>query len=614
MKIKLNLARKGLLVLCLTLVFELALLAALSSLWINAAHQLSEERKAQEIISHLEKLSNLREKATIGLIKQIYWLHDSPDSARYHDTFSGFLERIPYETRKVKELVNNDPVNGEKAQKLEHVCLLGVRVIELERQAYQAQLPTHVLYVAKLQEISDAATAISTQMVDSYKHIQEAQSDNEKKSSQTILAAIAIGVVANVLLAFFAAFSFIRQIVTRIETIKRNSLNLAAGKPLSKPLSGDDEIVALDTVFHNMAEVLRESARKERALIDNAVEIICSIDADGRFASVNQAVKSIGYSPADLVGLKLYDLLAPKHRIESEKRIQNIICQRSSGCIETQLSSMDGNIVDVVISVQWSRVENALFCVMHDVSARKEAERRVSEFHSMVSHELRTPLTSIRAAFSLMESGLAGEIPAKCVDLVSIGLRESDRLIRLVNDILDLKKLEAAQFELSPQWVSARGISAAVLANFENTAIAQNVRLTSDFKAETAIYCDADRITQVLVNLIGNAIKYSPSGTEIQIRFESSADSVRYSVIDSGPGIAREKLRKLFNKFVQLDSSSTRAKGGTGLGLAICKAIVEQHGGQIGVDSTLGEGSTFWFTLPIVKDELSSQRAEKRIA
>jgi PAS domain S-box-containing protein len=236
--------------------------------------------------------------------------------------------------------------------------------------------------------------------------------------------------------------------------------------------------------------------------------------------------------------------------------------------------------------------------IVHDISERKEVERRVNEFYSTVSHELRTPLTSIRASLGLLEGGLAGDLSEKAVKLVSIARMESDRLIRLINDILDIRKIEAGKMELKLQRTRPRKLIDATTSSLQSIADEAGVKLTTDVQTDAVLNCDSDRMIQVITNLVSNAIKFSPRGSEISVKVRNTVDTCRFSVIDNGPGIRADQMPKLFGLFQQLDSSDSRPKGGTGLGLAICKAIVEQHGGKIGVSSA-GTGSTFYFDLPL---------------
>lgn len=236
--------------------------------------------------------------------------------------------------------------------------------------------------------------------------------------------------------------------------------------------------------------------------------------------------------------------------------------------------------------------------IQNDITARIDSERRVQEFYSVISHELRTPLSSIHGALTAIEEGSAGRINSQVMRLVRIGVDNSTRLMRLINDILDWKKLEAGKFKLNLREFDPADPVESVINELRIAADSKQVTLTSEILPHHNLVADQDRIIQVLNNLAANAIKFSAPGSLVKIRVEApSSDTIRFAVIDSGPGIPSDQMEKLFVRFQQLDSSDTRKKGGSGLGLAISKAIVELHGGNIGVNSTLGDGSKFWFEI-----------------
>jgi len=236
--------------------------------------------------------------------------------------------------------------------------------------------------------------------------------------------------------------------------------------------------------------------------------------------------------------------------------------------------------------------------IQNDVSARKEAERRVSEFYSVISHELRTPLTSINGALRVIEDGSSGRVNAGVMKMVKIALGNSDRLMRLISDILDLKKIEAGKFKLNLQKLPPSTVIDTVVEALKPLADEKKITLVKEVHTNQTLLFDPDRVVQILNNLTTNAIKYSPIGGDIVLKVERpSSDSTRFAVIDKGSGIPQEEMAKLFGRFQQVDSSDKRPNGGTGLGLFISKSLVELHGGHIGVESAPGLGSTFWFEI-----------------
>nr|MDZ7983048.1 PAS domain-containing protein [Aulosira sp. ZfuVER01] len=234
---------------------------------------------------------------------------------------------------------------------------------------------------------------------------------------------------------------------------------------------------------------------------------------------------------------------------------------------------------------------------IEDITESRIIEKMKNEFISIVSHELRTPLASIRGALGLLAAGVLKAQPETAQQMLEIAYNDTERLVRLVNDILDLEHLESNKFNLVKQWCDAatlirRSVEAVnALANENNISL---VMLLSSVQ----IWVDPDRIIQTLVNLIGNAIKFSPTNSTVAVSVEDGSDRVLFKVQDQGRGIPDNKLESIFGRFHQVDASDSRQKGGTGLGLAICRGIIQQHGGTIWAKSVLGEGSIFYFTIP----------------
>lgn len=234
-----------------------------------------------------------------------------------------------------------------------------------------------------------------------------------------------------------------------------------------------------------------------------------------------------------------------------------------------------------------------------DITEKKEEEKHIQEFYSMVSHELRTPLTSVHASLRIMEGGLVGPLSEKVQHIVQIARQESDRLIRLINDILDIRKIDADMLELKVREIDVAYIVEQSVSEMKGMADCAGVTLVSHLNWQGSFNADQDRTMQMLENLLSNAIKFSPSGAAVEVTVDRREDRLRFTVSDKGAGIASDKQHKLFCKFQQLDSSDSRPKGGSGLGLVITKAIAEQHGGTVGFDSEPGKGSNFWIELPL---------------
>ncbi len=234
--------------------------------------------------------------------------------------------------------------------------------------------------------------------------------------------------------------------------------------------------------------------------------------------------------------------------------------------------------------------------VFRDVTQRREVERMKDEFLSTVSHELRTPLTSMLGSLGMLGHAHR-DLPGQAQRMVTIARRSCDRLLRIINDILDVERIRSGKVRMERTPLEVRAVLAGTMREMAALADASGITLVLG-EAEGWAVADADRVTQTLTNIVGNAVKFAPPGTAVRLSAVAGDSEVIFSVADQGRGIPADKLTLIFEPFEQVDSSDSREKGGTGIGLAICRGIVERHGGRIWAESELGEGTTVHFTLP----------------
>lgn len=239
--------------------------------------------------------------------------------------------------------------------------------------------------------------------------------------------------------------------------------------------------------------------------------------------------------------------------------------------------------------------------IQNDITARIEAEERISDFYSIVSHELRTPIAKIKSSLAVIADGEAGAVSESVKRFVDISTKAADSLWRLLENILDFKKLESGKFRLLRQRLPLAQLVESAVVEFQPVAEAASVTVRCQCVDSPTVEADGQRVVQVLENLLSNAVKFSGPESEVIVKVLAHDSWARVEVTDSGPGIAAADTHKLFDKFQQLETPDRRTRGGTGLGLAVCKAIVEAHGGKVGLDSELGRGSTFWFELPVCR-------------
>jgi PAS domain S-box-containing protein len=348
----------------------------------------------------------------------------------------------------------------------------------------------------------------------------------------------------------------------------------------------------------------RAEADRRQAIFDSAMDAIITLNPSGGIESINKAAERMfGYTPPELVGRDIATLvpLAPG---EEGLFLDRVAAQglRDGDACQFDARRRDGSTfpIDVNLGEMMQPDGPHLVTVMRDCTERKRADLAKDEFVSTVSHELRTPLTSIAGSLGLLMGGAAGALSERGARLVSIAESNSRRLVRLINDILDMEKIQSGNLVFQLQPLDLGDLVGRALESVSGMASEFNVAFDYTPPAEpVTVRGDADRLMQVLTNLLSNAAKFSPDGGEVEIGVETVESTGRVWVRDHGPGVPPEFHDRIFGKFAQADSSDTRQKGGTGLGLAITREIVERHGGRIWFDSQPGDGATFTVQLPL---------------
>lgn len=722
LRLNLKLSHKGLILVSVPLFFELLFLGVLATLLNQAEMEKAKADHSRQIVSHCNTLVRLLYDAGTTIAGLTL-----TGSKMFSERYEQVIEQIPQEFHSLNDLVKTEPARLARLKRCENVANTAIDLLGDLKRALDEGDRSQALLKGKdmsrqFKSIVDQLITEMQQFVQEETRLQRGGEGAEEKSKRLVKGFLLVGIFFNIFVAFAVAIFFSKEIAARLDGVTENTRRLARGDQLNPPMPGSDEIAHLDRVFHDMAVALAEAARKERAVIENAVDVICSIDGEGKFTNVSPAsLKLWGHTPEELIGRRFTDLVVPEDLSATTRAFNEIMIGRSALPFENVTLRQDGSQVNVLWSAFWSESEKSMFCVAHDITERKEAEnalrasearvrqiidsmpvglvvvdgkgiiesvnpsmeqifeygpeeligkhlitifehgadqdpdafmqdvyerslghmdereavkmtgeifptqlsltafetlegerflaniidltelreveRLKREFVSTVSHELRTPLTAIRGSLTLITAGAAGELSDQMRKVVTIAERNTIRLIGLINDLLDLEKLEAGKLEM----------------NFEDTALAnviersvESVRAFGDqhavsFEAATTdltVRADGDRLVQVLINLISNAVKFSPRGTTVTIGVKESPGVVEVSVTDRGRGIPEKYRSLLFQRFQQVEVLDAKKRGGTGLGLAICKAIVEQHQGTIGVESEEGKGSTFWFRIP----------------
>ena len=347
------------------------------------------------------------------------------------------------------------------------------------------------------------------------------------------------------------------------------------------------------------------SGRKLALFAERAPIAVLELQPDGTVAEVNNAAEILfGYAAAELVGGSVKKLIRAEAHAEFDRTWRELVGERESVAgLRLSNPRRDG----VEITCEWTitplvNVERQVIAVIaqgRDITAQLEAERMKKEFTSTLSHELRTPLTSIIGSLQLINSGVMGEVDKEVAELTGVAERNGQRLLDLINDILDIEKIESGKLALAPEVIALNEVVQEAM--LLNKAFAERFKVRFQSNGELAarkVHADRKRLLQVMTNLLSNAAKFSPEGGVVEIGTEDAGPNVRVAVHDRGGGIPEDFRSRIFGRFTQADSTATRQKGGTGLGLAICKRLVELMHGRIGFQDRPGGGTTFWFELP----------------
>ncbi len=614
----LSLSKRAVLYVLVPFALQIILFTALSAFLEESVRQEEQEHRSKSLIARANWLAVICLSANLGTVA-----HALTGDPLYKSVFTRCQDFLSLEKREMPSLVE-----ANKREELETVTKIGQR---------STALFDILAHAEKLTDEQDSTVgekaAISYMLKSDLKNIwQELNQlrhtllklDRESfaLSPNAIPAKLKLArnvmyifVLADIVVAVFFIWRYGKDIASRLKSMTENTKRFAAGEDLHAPVSGNDELNQLDVSFHDMTDLLKAAKARELAAYEalqvsqakfkNLVERmplgLIALDEHNRVTLVNPvAAELLGQTAEQIAGKKISDYFIDEKNALAESLADDKTPERRLELVAKKDDESEFP-AEIVITGNTGEEQRRIVSVQ-DISQRYEIERLKSEFFAMVTHDLKTPLTTIKATLMMLPTGHFGALNEKGASRVQAGINETNRLTRLVDDLLDTARLEAGKFDLEQDFHTVDTIIASSVTAASEFAARNHVSLEVEPMA-LMVYCDCDRIIQVLFNLLTNAIKYSPSGSKVKVTCEDQVDWARISVQDSGRGIPKSHLDIVFEKFGQVERSDARLKGGTGLGLAICKAIVEQHRGTIGAVSELGEGSTFWFTIPTAKAE-----------
>lgn len=434
-----------------------------------------------------------------------------------------------------------------------------------------------------------------------------------QKIVQIFLAASLTAAVLGTVIAILIS----RAITKPIDDMKKQAIRMARGDYSGQVrIYGNDELGQLAVAVNNLSvrvEEAQEASEAERRRLDSVLSYmtdgVLATDRRGNVVIINDTAQDyLDKSEEDTIGRSILDVLD----ISEDYTLRDLLEKQQ----EIILDMSDKGNKDLILHAYFSLIQretgfiSGLVCVLHDVTEQEKNEREQQQFVSNVSHELRTPLTSLRSYIEALNDG-AWKDPSIAPKFLKVTQNETDRMIRMINDLLSLSRIDRGTAKLNLEYVNLNEFLAYIINRFdmmihsdeENAAGSgapqKHYVIKRNFTSQDIWQeIDTDKMTQVIDNLMNNAIKYSPDGGTITVRLFRSREHVLISIADQGLGIPRADLAKVFDRFYRVDKARSRQQGGTGLGLAISKEIVEAHRGRIWVNSTEGRGSTFYISLP----------------
>ncbi|MCY7096941.1 cell wall metabolism sensor histidine kinase VicK [Streptococcus oralis] len=441
---------------------------------------------------------------------------------------------------------------------------------------------------------------------------------------QTILTSDFIFIL--ILLGFILVVTLLllenRRDNIRLKEINQKVKDLIAGDYSQVlDLQGSTEITNISNNLNDLSEVIRltqenleQESKRLHSILSYMTDGVLATNRRGQITMINDmAKKQLGVQKEDVLNKSILELL----KIEDEYELRDLITQIPELMIDSQ--DVNGEYLSLRVRFALVRRESGfisgLVAVLHDTTEQEKEERERRLFVSNVSHELRTPLTSVKSYLEALDEGALYDPVAP--DFIKVSLDETNRMMRMVTDLLHLSRIDNATTQLDVELINFTAFITFILNRFDKMRgqdQEKKYELVRDYPINSVwIEIDTDKMTQVIDNILNNAIKYSPDGGKITVSMKTTDDQMILSIKDQGLGIPKQDLPKIFDRFYRVDRARSRAQGGTGLGLAIAKEIIKQHNGFIWAKSEYGKGSTFTIVLPYDKDAVKEEIWEDEI-
>ena len=420
----------------------------------------------------------------------------------------------------------------------------------------------------------------------------ERREDQMKSVMQIVIVAFFF---SSFLGAGLLAFLINRTIARKLALLSQNVSKLAAHEPLGPPIRGNDEFTTLDSAFRNMFDAIGQAQSKEKVVVDSSLDMICTLSESGNFTRVNPACqKFLGREQETMIGCGIQDFVVEQEQQLALHNLQSSLDKREAISFEMSMRGIGDRQIETLWSVMWSEAKESYFCVVHDITERKQAELLRQEITAMISHDLRTPITSIQVALDLMNAGAFGRLPSQFTDEAKAAGMQCLEAMDLINDLLDIEKFEKADIDLFIRPYLLGDLVESAWRDVRPGAELKQIELTVDCPSLNVLV-DRDQFVRVLRNLFRNSVTHGCEGGDIRVSAQETGDTCRITIEDSGPLVSDAQRDVMFDRFAAVTGVATPRSTGNGLSLSVCKALVSAHGGELGAG--LCDSGRFMFFL-----------------
>jgi len=593
-----NLATRGRIVIFVPMMFQLLLSISLLLLVYQAQEEVSRGAHSQDIVNRCNELLRVWESSmiTVGLPGKA---DTALDSTLLHQQMSLVAEKGQEIRRILAARGGEDDLclrlaNSSAAlERLVNAKTVALMTGGWATHRAEGQLEVQGLPLARA-VFADLGAILHRESTN-----EQTTEDMKQRERDRIKLFLLIFALAGIAISIIVSAVCIIYIRARLKLMTENTRRFAARQTLMPSVSGSDELAMLDHVFHAVDRAIGEATERERALIENAAELICSVDRNAVFQRVSSYSKRLlGRQPMELIGKSVLDVVAKTDALAAHTELDAATHKEGARSFELALNSWGKGTVDTLWSTFWSDREESLFCVVSDITERKNIARLKEDFVAMISHDLRTPLMSLSLDISLLIRAGEGLLSERAEASLHVAEERVQLLIAFVNDLLDYVKWDAGKMQLVTAPLPLESLISEIRSAILSPAEPFGVEVTFDTDCHEVVEGDKERLTQLLNNLLSNAVRRSKPGDELLFSARETAEFVDISVADTGTAVAADD-QSIFLPFGGRETFGHEGKlRGTGLELAICKSIVEEHHGRIGVRRDSQSRTVFWFTLP----------------